>query len=58
MSPNSEMIVEQEFTPITGIERIGGLSSLTIVEIWLSIESILISISLYRAIIIKHQSVN
>ena len=46
MSPNSEMIEAQEITPIPGIERVGGLRSLIIVESCLSIESILELISL------------
>ena len=45
ISPNSEMIEAQEITPLPGIESVGGLSSLIIVEIFLSIESILESIS-------------
>jgi len=40
MSPNSEMIEAQVISPIPGIERVGGLSSLIIVEICLSIELI------------------
>ena len=35
-SPNSEMIEAQEITPIPGIDRVGGLRSLIIVEICLS----------------------
>ena len=46
MSPNSEMIEAQEITPIPGIERVGGLSSLIIVEICLSNSIILLSIFL------------
>ena len=45
MSPNSEIMEAQEIIPIPGIESVGGLRSLIIVESCLSIESILESIS-------------
>ena len=44
------MITAVVSSPIPGIERVGGLSSLIIVEICLSNELILESISLYRLI--------
>ena len=46
ISPNSEIIEAQEITPIPGIESVGELRSLIIVESCLSIESILELISL------------
>ena len=48
MLPNSEMIEAHDIAPIPVIERVGGLSSLIIVEISLSIELILEFISKYR----------
>ena len=44
-SPNSEMIPAQDIIPIPLIERVGGLSSLIIIEICLS--SSIISLSMF-----------
>ncbi len=45
MSPNSEMIEAQVITPIPGIELVGGLRFLIIVEICLSSSIICSSMS-------------